>query len=242
MKSKERTKSECLFECFCKQNHIAYTRLSEGNSKQPDYEIEISEPKVVVEVKEFAQNEEDKQEDNTLKETGSYSGRDNPDCVAKRIRQKIEDASSQFRSYFINNKLSPALLVLFDNASPRKQYVDPYIIQIAMYGWEQAIISVPHDKNSLPYLVNMGFADRNNKSFRGDKNDLVSAIVVLNECNSNSQDEKYLSLCFYHNQYAKINFPIHLWNRENIHHYMLENKVAGHPQNWIDVKMTETVR
>ena len=54
-----RTKSEELFESFCRMHGIAYRRVSETTEPTPDYELEISGQVILAEVKQFDPNPEE---------------------------------------------------------------------------------------------------------------------------------------------------------------------------------------
>lgn len=224
----ELTRSEQLFEEFCRLNHTGFNRLPECDTKQPDYEILFGDQKVVFEIKQIEANDSD------VKFHADFKVRSrNPDHVADRVRNAIDSASKQIRSYLEANGNTPAIVVIFDDAN--NGHTDPYIIQTAMHGWEEATFSVPADVNRSPTFVDIGFGQRNNKLIRSDRKTHISAVATLHEYEEIAPPhERKLSLCFYHNQHASNSFDYHLWNSKQIWHRVLSKKVSGKPQNWIE--------
>jgi len=56
-----RTESERLFESsFCKAHVVACRRVTETTEPRPDYELEIAGQQVLVEIKQFDPNEEER--------------------------------------------------------------------------------------------------------------------------------------------------------------------------------------
>ena len=224
------TKSEQLFDEFCKSHDVLPVRLPEcDGQKQPDYEVFFNGQKVIFEIKQVEPNEADKKYNAPLKRGGIATQTRNPDKVAERIRDGIKEGRGQIKSYLRNNPGTPAVIVFYDNANNR--YTDPYTIQTAMHGWEQVVFSVPSN-GQPPEVVERGFGKRNNKAMRPDKNEQISAIATLHETWDVITKERLLSLCFYHNKYATHRFTPIWWQGNNIFHYTLEDKVQGQFQNW----------
>ena len=54
------TKSERLFESFCREHGIVYRRVRETTEARPDYELEIEGQILLVEIKQFDPNKEER--------------------------------------------------------------------------------------------------------------------------------------------------------------------------------------
>lgn len=232
MGNKALTISEALFEELCKLHNITCRRLKvRTDGPQPDYELTLAGTNVVAEVKQIDPNEEDQQFAMALESDGNASQCRNPDVMAKRVRNHIKQSRAQFNAYLDRHPQTPTLLVLFDAA--RNKYTDPYTIQTAMYGWEQVTLNVPPVGQPIT-IVDCGFAERNNREVRHNKNTHLGALATLHECWSVEEPhERFLSLRFYHNSYASHRIMPTWWTGDHIHHLHLSAKVPGEHQNWI---------
>jgi len=223
------TKSEKLFEEFCKSHCVIPVRLPECSDKQPDYELSFDGQKVIFEIKQVEPNEADKEWNAPLGDQGITTQTRTPDKVAERVRNLIESAADQIKSYHKVNADTPAVVVIYDNAN--NSYTDTYAIKTAMHGWEQVSFNVPSN-GQPPEVVERGFGKRNNKAMRPDKNEQISAIATLDEMWDVITKERRLTLCFYHNNYATRRFTPVWWRGNNIFHCILEDKVQGQFQDW----------
>ncbi|AQQ71168.1 hypothetical protein SMSP2_01534 [Limihaloglobus sulfuriphilus] len=230
----ELTKSEKLFEELCCSNDIKFKRLPEGENQQPDYLLDLNGTKVIFEIKQIEPNDYDKKFNRELSEKGTATETRNTDKVAKRVRNAIDSASKQIKSYINENGQVPAVVVIFDNA--KNGYTDSYTIQTALYGWERFLISTGRDYK----VVDRGFGDRNNKMLGNERKTHISAVASMHEYwEIEEPHERRLSLCFYHNQYAQNFFDWHLWDSEFISHLTLEDKSPGNFQNWVSLRGLE---
>lgn len=222
------TYSERLFQELCDMHNVQWNRLPElQTSQQPDYELMFGSQKIVAEIKEMVPNEDDLAVSNALRTQGRVSGRLNPDTQSRRVRSDIRASRGQLRSYQVRNPGVPAILVIYDGTDSR--YLDPYFIQIAMHGYEEAVISTAGEH---PVIVDQGFAPRNNRTIREDWNCQLSALVTLHEFNDFDTHERKLALSFYHNQHAEAPFLPGLWQAPGVAHYRLGSKEPGQYQNW----------
>jgi len=224
-----RPKSERLFEEFCKSRSVEPVALKCNGKKQPDYELFFDGQKVVFEIKQVEANAADRRYNATLKSGKMAAQTRDPDAVAERVRNLIERAADQIKSYHRENADIPAVVVVYDNAN--NSYTDIYAIQTAMHGWEQVTLSVPSN-GQPPTVVDRGFGRRNNKTFRPDKNTHISAVATLHEFWDMATKERQLGLRFYHNCYATNPFNRAWWDDKNISHLILTDKVEGEFQNW----------
>jgi len=232
MANDDRTISEALFEELCKLHSIPCRRLQvRSDGPQPDYELTLAGKRVVAEVKQIDPNEEDRQFTVALQRDDVATQCRNPDTMARRVRNQIKQSRTQLKAYLERDPQTPALLVLFDAAKNR--YTDPYTILTAMHGWEQVLLSVPPVGQPIT-VADRGFAQRNNREVRPDKNEHLSALATLHECwDIEEPHERFLALCFYHNSYASQRIEPTWWSSDHIEHLELSEKAPGEYQNWI---------
>jgi hypothetical protein len=223
------TKSERLFEEFCKLHNLIPIRIPESSERQPDYEVSFNGQRVIFEIKQIEPNEADREHNTALEKKRWATRSRDPDRVAERIRNGIDEGRGQIRSYLKNNPSLPAIIVFYDNANNR--YTDPYVIKVAMHGWEQVTFSVPTNGQS-PQVIERGFGKRNNKAMRPDQNEQISAIATLHEFRHFETKERGLALCFYHNNYAAYRFDPLWWQGNNIIHCIIGDKARAEFQNW----------
>jgi len=135
-----KTQSERFFEDYCANAGVLCGRISEEDSKTPDYELTIHGQRIVIEVKEFSRNEAELESDRLLSERGYGSVLSN--TPGDRVRKKIADSSAQIKAR--TQGIYPSILVLFDRGQVAG-HLDPYNIRVAKYGLEQVHIAVPRD-------------------------------------------------------------------------------------------------
>jgi len=232
MASSNRTESEALFEELCEQHSVPCRRLPESpDRQQPDYELELAGNVVVAEVKQIDPNQEDRAFNDALHRDGMATQRRNPDLVARRVRNHIKESRAQLEAYLNCHPQTAALLVLFDAA--RNKYTDPYTIQTAMYGWEQVVLDVPPIGQPIT-VADRGFAPRNNREVRPDKNEHLSALATLHECRGIEEPhERFLAMRFYHNLLAVHRIAPIWWSADHIEHLQISEKAPGNYQNCI---------
>ncbi len=150
-----KTQSERLFENYCADARVLCERISEEDSKTPDYELRIHGQRIVVEVKEFSRNEAERESDRLLSERGYGSALSN--TPGDRVRKKIADSSAQIKAG--TQGIYPSILVLFDRGQVAG-HLDPYNIRVAMYGLEQVHIAVPRDTAVSPYVTGISYGPK----------------------------------------------------------------------------------
>jgi len=154
----DKTVSERLFERFCNDNYIEHKRIEASSipsKKEPDYEIQTVTELVVVEVKQFDPNKEEKKLHKQLLERGytdAYGGE-----PGAKARLKIQAGAKQLKARS-KGKL-PALLVLYNNVPISDRGVDPYEIKTAMYGIEKIDLAVDPSANRMS-LTERGFGPK----------------------------------------------------------------------------------
>ena len=101
------TRSEMLFEEFCKIKGIRCVRVPTSNLRTPDYEIFVPRRKVIVEIKELCPN---KKELDAQRRVINHESVVLSTTPGQRVRGKISDAIPQIK---IRSKgRFPGLLVL----------------------------------------------------------------------------------------------------------------------------------
>ena len=124
------TQSERVFEQFCQENSIRFSRVEvEINTKSPDYEIFPQENRVVLEVKELQENGDDRAAWAQAARSRTHTAFSDP---RDRIRRKIKKAAKQLKRR--SEGLHPTIVVLFDNGTFGG--IDATDIKNAMYGDE----------------------------------------------------------------------------------------------------------
>lgn len=195
--------AEQNFTEFCAQAGIRWRRVPEEPEKKeprPDYEIWVSGHKIVVEVKQFDPNPEEKK---ALEDSGNYPPRE----PGKRASKAISEANPQLKA--LSKGKVPAMLVLQGNVSGRR-HVDPYDILTAMKGIDRIPITVPEDPNISPSFGEVESGSR--RKMTEKHNTTISAVAVIQP--SDGMYELYV----YHNRFAAN--PIDpAWLRQpGIHH------------------------
>lgn len=223
-----KTVPERLFERFCNDNDIKYKRIeasSISNMKSPDYEIQTVTEHVIVEVKQFDPNEEEKRLYKQLRERGYtdvYGGE-----PGAKARLKIQAGAKQLKARS-QGKL-PALLVLYNNVPICHRGVDPYEIKTAMYGIEKIDLSVDSDSNRVS-LTDRGFGPK--RKMTPSSNTSLSAVGVLYG-SSNSE----LSLIVFHNIHAVKPLDWHYLQGPRIRHFTLTEKSPRDFQDWQELQL-----
>lgn len=218
-----KTFSEQLFEEYCANARLTCNRVPEEAGKTPDYELVIETQRIIVEVKEFDRNEDEKESDRLLKQRGygkvlSYT-------PGERVRQKIAAASSQIKAR--TQSMYPGLLVLLNSGYG---HADPYHIRTAMYGLERVHIAVPPLTASdfTPHATGMSYGPR--RRMTENANTSISGIGVL--ATPGPDDVRLL---VFHNKYAAIPLNPDLLARHGIVQYQIEDEVFGETAKWREV-------
>jgi len=215
------TTSEDLFERFCKENNIGYSKIEESTIKTPDYEIEIDGLTVITEIKQIDPNKEEKElirklENGEMVTTGGTPG--------DRVRSKIKSASPQL-SKLAKGKY-PSIVVLFNNIPfALGNPTEAYNIRVGMYGLESIVLSVPNNYEAPPTVKDRKFGPK--RKLTEEHNTTISAVAVLSK-----NQEGELRLEVYHNQFAAIPLPHGLLSTRNVSEYVLSENQTGVFQEW----------
>jgi hypothetical protein len=215
-----KTASEIFFENLCADLGVSLKRISETNTKTPDYELTIEDQLIIAEVKEMTRNNEEEESDRVFQNRGLG----NVLCTTpgNRVRKKISESSPQIKAR-ANGKY-PSLLVLFDNGSG-VGHLDPYCIRVAMYGLEQVHIAIPLDPSVSPYAMGMSYGPK--RKMTEEHNTSISAIGVLVLTGPNT-----IFLNVYHNKFAAVPLEPRLLEKYSIPQFKLEDEVPGNTTQW----------
>ena len=217
------TISEKLFEQFCRENNIEFSRLLPDGNKTPDYEINLDDQHTILEIKEFALNDEEKAAINDFKKKG-YSSWDQSK-LGNRIRYKIDDSKRQIQR--LASGKSSAILLLYDARPFPIKGISPYEIEVAMYGWESIDLHVPENLEEPVRFGKHRFGK--GKKFRHDCHTYISAIGMLKEIDPTEP----LHLDLYLNVYADIPLQIDsLITRKNITVFIVASGNGNEFRGW----------
>ena len=183
------TKSELLFEKFCKSSGIKYERIPEASAKTPDYYIYLDGTRVAVEVKEMVPNPEEERNIQKFEREGRIGIRSQ---LGKRAREKIRDTAGKFKEVYESG--APSILVLYNKVALYK-HTEPYDILAGMYG--QLEFPVFGNVGQPLKIGEMQSGPR--KKMTADTNTSISAVAVL-KVSGNSD----LNLSVYHNHHARV--------------------------------------
>lgn len=219
----EQTISEELFERFCKENRIKFSRIEVSaisGKKEPDYQMETSSGKVLVEVKQFDPNPEELKLQKQLDDRGwtdAFGGE-----PGAKVRLKIQSAAKQLKSRGAGSV--PSMVVLYNNVPISRRGTDPYEIKTAMYGIEKIDLSVVSNKPGVS-IKDRGFGSK--RKMTPSSNTSISAVAAFYY-----GFDQQLLMCVFHNIYAAIPLDIESFKGEKIKHYAIADKVPGQFQEW----------
>jgi hypothetical protein len=199
------TKSEILFERFCKEKGISCAPI-ECDGKKADYDIDLQGLRIVTEVKQIDRNESDINTWEKVKARGAVAACGNSD---HRVRLKIQEARKQLKARS-EGKL-PTLLVIYDNGTFAG--TDENDIKTAIFGDEKVVVStVDHQVVNISPIHAGG-----NRQFTFDSNTSISAIALM------YGDEPRLSV--FHNKFAAIPIDPDWMRMEGVKHFKLDTAV-----------------
>ncbi len=202
------TKSERLFEKFAQKQGWNISKIPKSPTKSPDYDVFINNKRMIFEIKEIVENEDDKRNKKLLKEGGYPVISKTP---GQYVRAKIISAKKQLKEF--KELKIPMLVVLYDNSMNQFAKLEQYELLAGMYGLESVILALPQDKRQSPYSVGMKYGKKSQTNRL--HNTSISALAVIVE-NDNS-----LVLDIYHNKHASAPLSNYDISGENISHYRL---------------------
>lgn len=182
------TKSEQLFEAFLNSNGVKFLRIEEvkeTGAKRPDYLVELGALKIMFEVKQLGDDEDDK--DAQL--SGEWSS-----TLGAQVRQRISRSRKQIQ--FGRNQGIASVLLIYNNLDPVFQLrgTDELDFRTAMYGELTMLI----DKRTRE--TNDFFHGRKSE-MQESKNTSFSAVGHL--CDRGGKT----TVTLWENAYAKVKIP-----------------------------------
>lgn len=213
------TQAEILFEKYCTDHGIPFTRIPEGLTRTPDYELVLGGGAVAVEVKQLDPNEEDRAFLHDLRTKGRAGGM----VDMGRAWQSIQDAVKQLRRYAKGRM--PAVVLLYNSMGSAIPHLDPYNLAYCLYGPEKVHYAVPAD----PHLDvrQLGMSRGGGSLATKQHNTTLSAIAVLQHI---SADEVGLSV--YHNIHASTPLRPAQCEVHGIRQYKFEQPGPGLMPDW----------
>ncbi|MFC2060193.1 hypothetical protein ACFLTZ_03750 [Chloroflexota bacterium] len=227
-----KTKSELLFEKYCASIKYSCNPIPAASKygKTPDYWVCCGNDKIVAEIKELSPNDDDRRRARELKNQRLTSGVVQP---GKRVYDAITDSAKQLKK-FAHCRL-PCVLVIYDNTMvddvrPKavSQLQEPSILDFGMYGLQIGILPVPnsdyYDTDIRATANGRGGERRMTETMRW----YISAVSVL--CEDQNGGEPYL--LSYHNFFACIPLPQHLFRGPLDRHFIKPDHPDKCPQVW----------
>jgi hypothetical protein len=191
-----KTKSEEVFESFLTLNNIPFQKIEEVKEKasyRPDYLLEFGDLRLVVEVKELAEDDNFGVVKDPLRpDIRSYSGTPG-DHVRKRIR------GSKKQIQYGANQGIPSILLIYNNIDPVFQRfgTEDFDFKTAMYGELTLLI----DRNTRE--TSDFFQGRNNE-LQESKNTSFGAVGRLADRGGKQ------TVTLFENVYSKVKVPYEL--------------------------------
>ncbi len=181
-----RTESENIFESYCLNKKVNFSKIEESSTKTPDYLIKLDNYKFIVEITQFELNEKEKGVFRSLNpnQFTVYYPEDE-----KRVRQKIKDKAKQLKT----RKDLPIVLVFYDNRSIFST-LDSDSIKYALYGDDSYTYYYENEQNNCIFLKpTFG----KGKTLTEENKNYISAIGFL------TKKSDKINLIAYHNYYAE---------------------------------------
>ncbi len=215
------TISEDLFEQFCKENSIPYSRIERQEYKTPDYHVYFDKHLVIAEVKQLDPNVLDREHRAQGRQHGTVTYFEKS---GHRVRLKIDSAKKQLK--LASKDKYPAILVLYNNVPIGS--IDMDDIKTAMYGHESARKAFPDYPDDRPIEIkHVGFGSE--RKFTPNHNTNFSAIAFLYKSGGD------LCLSIFHNIHAKRPIDPAWLRRSAVRHLTLSPKVQGAFQEWLEI-------
>lgn len=223
-----KTQSEKWFEEFCNNAGLNWHRIAEEDNKTPDYQIDIDNQIIIVEIKEFSRNKDEQRSDRLLEERGYGEAISN--TPGDRVRKKIRDSSAQIKAR--THGVCPGVLILCDikyGCGQITGHTEPYNIRVGMYGLEQIHLSVPKDPKISPYATGISYGPK--RKMTTNQNTTFSAIGVLS-----TPSEHEIRLDIYHNLYASQPLDPKLIVKHGVRQFHLVAQGHGMTAQWQEIE------
>ncbi len=166
-----KTKSEKLFEAFCNSNQITWEQIVASSTQQsPDYKIRLSGQDIIVEIKQFDPNEEEKETIRKQQQGESLAFGITP---GDRIRKAIRKSVKQLKR--LSNEKTPTLLVVYDNVMRPFMpfsHTSDYCVMTAMKGFDEVKVLLSKDPKKTPIFGET--VSGSERALRQDANTTIS--------------------------------------------------------------------
>lgn len=197
LRSEDLTLADELFEAACRAKGILYKRIPVSTAKghrRPDYRVDLSDCKAVIEVKQISKNDEDRRQAKALKEGRSVVYNSTP---GDRLRGAIRNASGQLRRWSLRGV--PTAVAIFDSTFSMSA-TDPYNVKTAMFGLDAVVLALPKDRTQRPHITGMKRAGK--ATLTPEHNTSVSAVIIIRMLPP--RERKAPLLLVYHNHLARV--------------------------------------
>lgn len=216
-----KTKSEELFETYCRSAGLAFERIITSDTKSPDYYICPSNTRVIVEVKQINMNKDERSALENSKK-GIPLSTALSSTPGDRIRIKIKNASPQIKS--LTNGVHPSILVVFDNTWCG--HTDRYFVKAGMYGLEQHVLRKAGHPDFIISLERKKLGPK--KKMSRSCNTSISAVGII------KINDYSISMDIYHNIYASNPLNPDLLRFVNTKHFTLQQINPNELPEWIE--------
>jgi hypothetical protein len=215
------TRSEELFEAFCKQEALPLRRLPPREGvRTPDYVVGRFWRRIAVEVKQLDPNPEERQQQAAFDAGKIVTFAVTP---GGRVRKAIDDGYPQLRA--MTHACWPGILLLYDNLHLPTVHLDPYAIKTAMYGLEQVVMAPSVDGSLRSMIIDTIFGPK--RKVGPERNRALSAVGHLYR-----ESADRLGVDLYHNIYAAAPLKPSRLQASSVRHYRLATKEPGMSQEW----------
>jgi hypothetical protein len=214
-KFETRNESEIIFEEFCTDAAIPFTRIERTGKPTPDYEITLGGHTVVTEVKQLDRNDDDDRAITEARAKGIEVGWSEP---GRRVRLKFQTAGKQLKERS-QGKL-PTMLVIHDNGTFGGTDRDD--IKTAMYGDETIVLRRSDDGTTLASPIHAG----GQRKCTPNSNKTISAVGLLYRGSGN------VRLSVFHNHHAIVPIDPDWFRAETLRHFGCDPDNPDVPYEW----------
>ncbi len=204
------TQSEINVQKFFKQIGCKLFKIPETSIKTPDFYLKTTKQKIIIEVKEITENEDEKKVNSQIEQFGETDVY-NSCSIGKRFRVPIQKSNRQLKKHCINNE--PGLLIIQDVRSfANRSFFYQEEIKQAMFGDRVTWINQDNRKIAADIF-------QENKTTTDKKNTTISAVAILIENVQNG----VLTLHIYHNPFAKNKLISPVFQSDLVYEYEIES-------------------
>jgi hypothetical protein len=234
-KKNMKTKSELLFEKYCKSEGYTSVPIPAGpeQGKTPDYWVCCGDDKIIAEIKELSPNSDDKLHAEECKKQGWTLLEESP--PGKRIYNAITDGAKQLAQF--KHQELPCVLILYDNIVVDgerlrpSQLLEPSLLDFGMYGLQKVILSVRRPSYDDTDIRVTGNGRGGKRRMTSNTREYISAVSIL--CEGQNGEEPYLYS--FHNWFANIPLPQHLFRGPNDRHFAKPDHPDKCLQKWEEI-------